>query len=270
MFRLDINFASPAHAPAGSHDFTDRLGLRRHGIGISPGALAQEPPVEEQIVDAFQTLFGKHPGQRVNHAKGIVAEGSFKASPEAAGLTRAVHFQPGTVPVTVRFQRDRYSQPSRRQPERQPPRHGDQVPPARRQRYRYGDQQPAFLPGGHAGRVPRSAAGRRRQQAGQPEADATRRLRGEAPGGRGGGRDSQDAGKLRHRAIFRHQRVRLHQQGGRNPLHTLRRRTSCRSFPPRSAGRRQAGAGLPERRPESPAREGAGPVPPAGPGGGAR
>jgi catalase len=33
-----------------------------------------------------------------------VAEGSFKASPEAAGLTRAVHFQPGTVvPVTVRF-----------------------------------------------------------------------------------------------------------------------------------------------------------------------
>ena len=65
--------------------------------------MAQEPPVEEQIVDAFQNLFGKHPGQRVNHAKGIVAEGSFKASPEAAGLTRAVHFQPGTVPVTVRF-----------------------------------------------------------------------------------------------------------------------------------------------------------------------
>jgi catalase len=72
-------------------------------IGVSPGASAQEPPVEEQIVDAFQNLFGKHPGQRVNHAKGIVAEGSFKASPEAAGLTRAVHFQPGTVPVTVRF-----------------------------------------------------------------------------------------------------------------------------------------------------------------------
>jgi catalase len=79
------------------------LSFAATAIGISPGASAQEPPVEEQIVDAFQNLFGKHPGQRVNHAKGIVAEGSFKASPDAAGLTRAVHFQPGIVPVTVRF-----------------------------------------------------------------------------------------------------------------------------------------------------------------------
>ena len=79
------------------------FGFAVTAIGVSPGASAQEPPVEEQIVDAFQNLFGKHPGQRVNHAKGIVAEGSFKAAPEAAGLTRAVHFQPGTVPVTVRF-----------------------------------------------------------------------------------------------------------------------------------------------------------------------
>jgi catalase len=79
------------------------LSFAATAIGLSPRASAQEPPVEEQIVDAFQDLFGKHQGQRVNHAKGIVAEGSFKASPEAAGLTRAVHFQPGTVPVTVRF-----------------------------------------------------------------------------------------------------------------------------------------------------------------------
>jgi catalase len=81
------------------------LGFAAVAVGLSPGASAQEPPVEEQIVDTFQTLFGKHPGQRVNHAKGIVAEGSFKASPDAAALTRAVHFQSdtGTVPVTVRF-----------------------------------------------------------------------------------------------------------------------------------------------------------------------
>jgi len=79
------------------------LSFAATAIGFSPRASAQEPPVEEQIVNAFQDLFGKHPGQRVNHAKGIVAEGSFKASPDAAGLTRAVHFQPGTVPITVRF-----------------------------------------------------------------------------------------------------------------------------------------------------------------------
>ena len=71
--------------------------------GIASTASAQEPQVEEQIVDAFQQLFGKNPGERTNHAKGIVAEGSFKASPEAAGLSRAVHFRDGTVPVTVRF-----------------------------------------------------------------------------------------------------------------------------------------------------------------------
>ena len=97
------------------------LGFAATAIGISPRASAQEPPVEEQIVDAFQNLFGKHPGQRVNHAKGIVAEGSFKASPEAAGLTRAVHFQPrhrsGNGPL---FQRHRYSQPSRWHPNANP------------------------------------------------------------------------------------------------------------------------------------------------------
>jgi catalase len=79
------------------------LGFAATVIGISPRAAAQEPPVEEQIIDAFQKLFGKHPGERSNHAKGIVAEGSFKASPQAAGLSRAVHFREGTVPVTVRF-----------------------------------------------------------------------------------------------------------------------------------------------------------------------
>jgi catalase len=72
-----------------------------------PGAplpvAAQEATVEEQIVDALQALFGKHPGKRTNHAKGIVVEGSFEAAPGAASLSRAVHLQGGTVPVTVRF-----------------------------------------------------------------------------------------------------------------------------------------------------------------------
>src|SRR5262249_29997181 len=34
---------------------------------------------------------------------GIVVEGSFKASPESAGLSRAVLFNGATIPVTVRF-----------------------------------------------------------------------------------------------------------------------------------------------------------------------
>ena len=70
---------------------------------LTTGVAAQEPAVEEQIIDAFQALFGKHPGQRANHAKGIVVEGSFTAAPEAASLSRAAHLQSEAVPVTVRF-----------------------------------------------------------------------------------------------------------------------------------------------------------------------
>ena len=158
------------YAPVGSHDFTDRLGLRRHGHrDFLQRASAQEPPVEEQIVNAFQNLFGKHPGQRVNHAKGIVAEGSFKASPEAAGLTRAVHFQPGTCPVTVRFS-NATGIPNIPDGDPNANPHGMAI------KFRLPDGSDTdmvinslhFFPVATPGRVPGSAAGRCRQQARQP------------------------------------------------------------------------------------------------------
>ena len=64
---------------------------------------ADDPPVETQIVDAMNKLFGAHPGFRANHAKGIVVEGSFKASPEAAALSKAVLFDGSVIPMTARF-----------------------------------------------------------------------------------------------------------------------------------------------------------------------
>ncbi|MGA3302313.1 MAG: catalase family peroxidase [Methylovirgula sp.] len=64
---------------------------------------AQSKPVEEQIVDDFNKLFGVHAGFRANHAKGLVVEGHFKASPEAAKLSKAIIFSGNTFPVTVRF-----------------------------------------------------------------------------------------------------------------------------------------------------------------------
>ena len=64
---------------------------------------ADDAPLEVQIVDALNKAFGRHPGFRANHAKGVVVEGSFKASPEAAALSRAVLFNGSTIPVTVRF-----------------------------------------------------------------------------------------------------------------------------------------------------------------------
>lgn len=86
--------------------------MRRHILlaalaafaSASPGlARADDQPIETAIVDAMNKAFGVHPGFRANHAKGVVAEGSFTASPEAAALSKAVLFNGSKIPVTVRF-----------------------------------------------------------------------------------------------------------------------------------------------------------------------
>jgi catalase len=59
-----------------------------------------------QIVDTFYKIYGTHPGFRVNHAKGVVAEGSFVATPAASTLSRATLFDGSKIPVTVRFSND--------------------------------------------------------------------------------------------------------------------------------------------------------------------
>src|SRR5215831_9732560 len=71
------------------------------------GAVARgdepEKPVPEQIVDTMNMLFGKHPGFRSAHAKGIVCEGEFTPAASAATLSKAPHLQGKPVKVTVRF-----------------------------------------------------------------------------------------------------------------------------------------------------------------------
>jgi len=66
-------------------------------------AWAQGPNTAVQTVDTMNKLWGKHPGMRANHAKGVVVEGSFTPSPAAAGLSKAAIFAGKPVPVTVRF-----------------------------------------------------------------------------------------------------------------------------------------------------------------------
>ena len=66
-------------------------------------ALAEEGSTAEQTVDVMNTLWGKHPGARANHAKGTVVEGSFTPSAEAAKLSKASVFSGAAVPVTARF-----------------------------------------------------------------------------------------------------------------------------------------------------------------------
>jgi catalase len=51
---------------------------------------------------AAHHAFGRHDGHRALHAKGTLLKGTFRATPEAAALTRARHMQGDAVPVTVR------------------------------------------------------------------------------------------------------------------------------------------------------------------------
>src|ERR1700688_3802821 len=69
----------------------------------SAAATADNPSLPTQIVDLANKVDGVHPGFRAFHAKGVVVEGTFKASPEAARLSRATLFNGNPIPVTARF-----------------------------------------------------------------------------------------------------------------------------------------------------------------------
>ncbi|MEE7477278.1 catalase family peroxidase [Methylobacterium hispanicum] len=73
------------------------------GSAASAQDASNDASTAEQTIDVMNKLFGKHPGFRANHAKGVVAEGSFTPSPEAAKISKASLFQGPAVPVTVRF-----------------------------------------------------------------------------------------------------------------------------------------------------------------------
>lgn len=60
-----------------------------------------DPKLDIEIVDALNTRFGTHPGFRANHAKGIVVEGTFTPTREAAELSRSPIFAGATLPVTA-------------------------------------------------------------------------------------------------------------------------------------------------------------------------
>ena len=56
-----------------------------------------------ELIDSINEISGTHPGHRAAHAKGTLCAGTFAATPEAAGLTRAEHMQGGSFRATVRF-----------------------------------------------------------------------------------------------------------------------------------------------------------------------
>jgi catalase len=66
-------------------------------------AEAQAPSTATKTINIMNTLWGKHPGMRANHAKGVVVEGSFMPTAGARSLSKANIFAGPAVPVTVRF-----------------------------------------------------------------------------------------------------------------------------------------------------------------------
>jgi catalase len=57
----------------------------------------------KHAIDAINQRFGRHPGYRALHAKGMICRASFTATPRAARLTRADHMQGQVVEATVRL-----------------------------------------------------------------------------------------------------------------------------------------------------------------------
>ncbi len=59
-------------------------------------------PTPADLVDALNSVFGKHPGDRAAHTKGFCLTGQFTPSAEAPKLSKAPHFAK-PVPVVARF-----------------------------------------------------------------------------------------------------------------------------------------------------------------------
>ena len=71
-------------------------------ISNSNAQETKQPSSPEQLVDALHTTFGNNHSRAV-HAKGIILEGEFIPSGEAASITKAFHFQKQKSKVVLRF-----------------------------------------------------------------------------------------------------------------------------------------------------------------------
>ena len=62
-----------------------------------------DPDVAEQIIDFVNSVYGRHPGYRAVHAKGVLCAATFVPTKMAANLCRAAHFSGPPVRAHVRF-----------------------------------------------------------------------------------------------------------------------------------------------------------------------
>jgi catalase len=68
------------------------------GGWLTPYALSPQ-----LITDRFEELDGKHPGFRLNHAKGVCVSGWFESNGRGTSISKAIVFQKGRMPIVGRF-----------------------------------------------------------------------------------------------------------------------------------------------------------------------
>lgn len=61
------------------------------------------PVSPDDAIEAIRGTGGAQPGYRALHAKGTLYRGTFTATPEAAGLSRAKHLDGSSIPALIRF-----------------------------------------------------------------------------------------------------------------------------------------------------------------------
>jgi catalase len=91
--------------------FTERIRLTYVAAGLlllcAPRGMQAAPASSPDLIQQIANIMSQGPsgksGYRFAHAKGVVCQGTFQPSPDAAMISRAAHFRGGPVPVTVRF-----------------------------------------------------------------------------------------------------------------------------------------------------------------------
>lgn len=79
------------------------IGLLAAAALWTSGAHSQDKSLAQQIFETMIQLPGYNAAYRAAHAKGVVCQGTFTPSKDAASLSKAAHFQGASIPITVRF-----------------------------------------------------------------------------------------------------------------------------------------------------------------------
>lgn len=70
---------------------------------FATNAIGSRHLTPQTFVDGFRAVFGRHPGYRLNHSKGVAVSGYFDSNGNGAELSTAAVFAPGRMPVLGRF-----------------------------------------------------------------------------------------------------------------------------------------------------------------------